>query len=193
MKLKQLKLSNYQTISTRKSVSGISAIEFLIGVAAVGVILLLTVPSVSTMIQSHYLNSTVSDLASSLKLAKNEAERRHSTVRLCPSSDGITCQQIGDWNNGWLLFSDGNEDGKPQEIELIQVHEPVGDMIRILASGALSDSPAFTLAGLTSKHNLKSGEFTVCSRDSDASPRSKIVVSLDGDISLVKNDKNNCR
>lgn len=192
MKLYKLKLSKHPTVNRRKPESGLSAVEFLIGVAALGIIFLLAGPSISSMIQSHKLDSTVGELAASLALAKSEAEKRHSTVRICPSSDGISCHQKSDWNQGWLVYSDGNSDHVPQTIELIRAYGPPGKNIRIKASGALSDSPAFTIAGLTSSQLLKSGEFTVCSRESEASSRSKVVVNDEGEVNLVENDGINC-
>lgn len=165
-----------------------SAVEFLIGVAVLGVVILLTAPGVSSLIQSHFLERTVIDLGSSLTLAKSEAERRHSTVRICPSSDGTSCHHSNDWNKGWLVFSDGNSDGKPQTIEVIRAYGAPGKNIHIVATSALSDFPAFTLAGLTSSQHLTSGEFVVCSRNSAASSRSKVVVSVAGEVNLVKND-----
>jgi type IV fimbrial biogenesis protein FimT len=170
-----------------------TALEFLIGVAALGVILLLTVPRISPMIQNHYLDNIVGDLALSLALAQSEAERRHITVRICPSSDGSSCRQDSDWNKGWVVYSDGNSDGIPQAIELIQAYGAPGKNIRIKASGAFSDSPAFTFAGLTSSQLLNRGEFTVCNRNSNVSSRSKVVVSKEGYVNLVKNDPMNCR
>ncbi len=170
-----------------------TVIEFLIGVAAIGVVLLLTVPDISSMIQSRSLDSTVSDLALSLTLAKTESERRRITVRICPSSDGISCYQSSNWNEGWLVYSDGNGDGIPQDIELVRAYGPPGDSIRIKASGAFSDSPAFTVAGLTSSQLLNSGEFAVCSSNSQASSQSKVVVNNDGEVSLIKNDGTSCR
>jgi type IV fimbrial biogenesis protein FimT len=192
LKFNKLKFNKLLTIYRRTPENGVSAVEFLIGVAALGVILLLSGPGISSMIQRHYLESTVAELASSLTLAKFEAEKRHSTVRICPSSDGTSCLQNNDWDKGWLLFSDGNFDGLPQDIELIRAYAPPRKNIRIKASGALSDSPAFTVAGLTSSQLLTSGEFTVCSWNSEASSRSKVVVNDEGEVNLVKSDGMNC-
>jgi type IV fimbrial biogenesis protein FimT len=192
LKFKKLQFNKLLKIYRRTPEHGVSAVEFLIGVAALGVILLLTGPSVSSLIQRHYLESTVGELAASLSLAKFEAEKRHSTVRICPSSDGTSCLQNNDWDKGWLLFSDGNFDGLPQEIELIRAYGPPRKNIRIKASGALADSPAFTVAGLTSSQLLTSGEFAVCSWNSEAASRSKVVVSDEGEVNLVKSDGMNC-
>jgi type IV fimbrial biogenesis protein FimT len=192
MYLNKLKLSKLPTINRRSSENGVSAVEFLIGVAALGVILLLAGPGISSLIESYYLESTVGDLASSLSLAKFESEKRHSTVRICPSSDGTSCYQNNDWNKGWLIFSDGNSDGVPQDIERIRAYGPPGKNIDIKASGALSDFPAFTVAGLTSSQLLNSGEFTVCLYNSEASSRSKVVVNDEGEVSMVRNDGMNC-
>jgi type IV fimbrial biogenesis protein FimT len=192
LKLNKSKFSKLLTINRRMPEWGLSAVEFLIGVAALGVILLLAGPSISSMIQRHYLDSTATELASSLALAKFEAEKRHGTVRICPSSDGASCHQYGDWNKGWLVFSDGNSDGIPQDIEIIRAYGPPHKNIRIKASGALSDSPAFTVAGLTSSQLLTSGEFAVCSWNSEAGSRSKVVVTDDGEVNLVKSDRMSC-
>lgn len=173
--------------------SGVTAVEFLIGVAALGVILLLTAPGISSLLQNHYLESTVKDLASSMTLAKSESDRRHSTVRICPSSDGATCNMNSDWNNGWLMFSDGNSDNVPQDIELIEAYGPPNKNIRIVASGALSDFPAFTVAGLSSSQLFTRGELAVCSRDSNASSSFKVVVNEAGEVNLVRHDGMNCR
>lgn len=192
MKLDQLKLIKLSTILQQRPHPGVTAIEFLIGVAALGVILLLTAPGISSMIQSHNLDNTVGELASCLTLAKSESERRHSTVRICPSSDGTSCHQSKDWNKGWLVFSDGNSDGFPQDIELIRAYGPPAKNIRITASGALADSPAFTVSGLTSSRLLTSGEFTVCNMNSETHSRSKVVVNDLGEVNLVKNDSIDC-
>ncbi len=192
MNLNKLKLGKLPTINRRSSENGMSAVEFLIGVAALGVILLVAVPGISFLIERYYLDSTVGDLASSLNLARSESERRRSTVRICPSSDGASCFRNNDWNKGWLVFSDGNSDGIPQDIERIRAYGPPGKNIHIKASGAFSDFPAFTIAGLTSAKLLKSGEFSVCSRNSEASSRSKIVVNDVGEVSMVENDGMNC-
>jgi len=193
LKLNKLKLSKFPTIYRRNAERGVTAVEFLIGVAALGVILLLTAPSISSMVERHYLDSTISELASCMALAKAEAERRHSTVRICPSSDGASCYRNGDWSMGWLVYSDGNSDGIPQDVEIIQAYGSPGKNILIMASGALSDSPSFTVAGMTSSQLLKGGEFAVCSRDSTELPRSKVVVDEYGEVKLVKSDSMSCR
>lgn len=180
--------SNHQPDSDR----GVSAVEFLIIFAVLGLIVLLTGPRISAMIQQRSLDKTLGDLASSLTLAQSEAEKRHSTVRLCPSSDGTTCDQNGDWDNGWLVYSDGNSDLTPQDIEHIRAYQGPGKNIHIQASGALADSPAFTIAGLTSAQQLQTGEFKVCRTDSDTGARRKVIVNLDGETRLVKYDGQSC-
>jgi hypothetical protein len=100
--------------------------------------------------------------------------------------------QNNDWDKGWLVFSDGNFDDIPQDIELIRAYGPPRKNIRIKASGAFSDSPAFTVAGLTSSQLLTSGEFAVCSWNSEARSRSKVVVNDEGEVNMVKSDGMNC-
>ena len=106
--------SKQQGTDKLKSHIGLTVVEFLIGFTVIAVIALLTAPGVSGLLQGRQIGNAASELARGLSLAKIEAEKRHSTVRVCPSSDGLSCRQDGDWNRGWLVFSDGNGDGSPR-------------------------------------------------------------------------------
>ena len=60
-----------------------------------------------------------SSLVSHLEYARQEAVRREATVTICPSEDGRSCQVGGDWQQGWLIFTD---DAQPSH------HLSVGDI-----------------------------------------------------------------
>ena len=100
-----------------------TAIGLLILVAAIGLLVLVTVPWTSMLIERHRLKSASNELARGLSLARAEAIKRGSTVRMCPSVNGRACRNDGDWSLGWLVFSDGNADGNVQEFELIEAFD----------------------------------------------------------------------
>ena len=156
--------------------SGMTVVELLIILTAIAIVVLISVPG-STMVLEHYrLKSTSADLVSSLGMAKVEAEKRNATVRVCPSSNGRFCRTDGNWNHGWLVYSAGNGDGTVQEIEFIQAFKAPNQNISILASGAVETIASFTRAGLNPDHDAQAGEFHICHRGSNA--RSK-VISID--------------
>ena len=183
--------SKQQGTDKRKSHKGLTVVEFLIGFTVIAVIALVTAPSLSGLLQSHQIGTAATELARGLSLAKTEADKRHSTVRVCPSSDGMSCRQDGDWNRGWLVFSDGNGDGSPQEIERIRAYDPPNEKIRIKSSGAITDVVAFTVAGLVKNNNSEKGEFTICHVDSRSKSK-KIQVDSEGWVDLVRSDSKAC-
>ena len=180
-----------QGAGKRKSHIGLTVVEVLIGFTVIAVIALITAPGVSGLLQGRQIGNAASELARGLSLAKIEAEKRHSTVRVCPSSDGLSCRQDGDWNRGWLVFSDGNGDGSPQEFERIRAYDPPNEKIRIKSSGAITDVLAFTVAGLVKNNNSEKGEFIICHVDSRSKSK-KILVDSEGWVNLVKSDSKAC-
>ena len=158
---------------------GLTVIEVLIGFSVLAVILLLAAPRVSSMVKDEYIKNAGSDLYASLSLAKHEAEQRHSTVRMCPSSDGQSCRGDGDWDKGWLVFTDGNANGIPDDIERIKAFSAPSNKVRIYASGALEDTASFTVAGLTGYQGSDTGSFKVCHVDSGSSHR-EVTVDQEG-------------
>lgn len=183
--------SRQQGANKRKSHTGLTVVEFLIGFTVIAVIALVTAPSLSGLLQGRQVGNAASELARGLSLAKTEADKRHSTVRVCPSSDGLSCRQDGDWNRGWLVFSDGNGDGSPQEFERIRAYDPPNEKIRIKSSGAITDVLAFTVAGLVKNNNSEKGEFIICHVDSRSKSK-KILVDSEGWVNLVKSDSKAC-
>lgn len=167
--------------------SGMTAIEFLILLAAIGVVVLVSVPASSMLIERYRLNAAATDLVEGLNLARSEAIRRGSTVRVCPSANGRDCRSDGEWDGGWVVFSDGNGDGAVQDIELIETFEGPGEHVRVVAIGAVEQRASFTLNGLVADTpEARTGEFLVCYEGSDTAPKS-IVIDADGWVRLAAN------
>ena len=53
--------------------------------------------------QISRLTGLANTLVADLQLARSEAIKRNSTVRLCQSSDGATCANNANWGLGWLM------------------------------------------------------------------------------------------
>ena len=153
------------------SCRGLTAIEMLIWLAAIAVVLLVSIPGASLYLENHRLKKASGNLFNSLELARGEAFVRSSTVRVCPSSNGRTCRSDGDWNFGWLVFSDGNADGAVQDIEVIEVFEAPDRHVEITARGAVQTMASFNAGGLVQGNGSRSGEFEVCLKDSGGEPR----------------------
>jgi type IV fimbrial biogenesis protein FimT len=170
---------------------GITAIELLIGLAVLAVVALLAIPGSSMLIDSYRLKTASSQLVDGLYLARNEAQSRGSTVKVCPSVDGKSCGTDGDWSHGWLIYSDGNGDGEVQDIEFLEAFEAPAGHLRIVATGAAQKTAAFTSAGLVRDNGAASGKFILCPENSNSASR-VIAIDSEGWVSMDSTDSLQC-
>ena len=100
---------------SRASCSGFTLIELMIVLVIVGVLLTIALPSFSNLRLSTKLKSYATELVTSAYLARSEAIKRNTTVKLCvANSDGTACG-TGDWAQGWIVIADPNEVIKYQQ------------------------------------------------------------------------------
>lgn len=78
-----------------KAAKGFNLLELMVGVAIVGVLSAIAVPSFNSFIETQRSRSSANDLVSSLNFARSEAVKRNASVTVAQSS--------GSWNNGWTI------------------------------------------------------------------------------------------
>jgi len=176
--------------STRAKNSGFSLIEVMIAVAAVTILFVLAGPSISRMLIERQVKETSVDISRSLTVAQLEAVSSHKTVRLCPSSDGQSCRNDGDWNSGWIVFADGNSDGEPDRTEILETFDSPNGQVEIRANGAFASEAAFTLNGIVADNDVTTGSFTIC--PSKAGAESTIVMLDQSGALQRRRDREGC-
>jgi type IV fimbrial biogenesis protein FimT len=186
-----MKLNNNKGEIASRNQSGLTAVEMMIALATLAVVILISVPGASMLIEHYRLKSASNDLVSGLYLARAEAINRASTVRVCPSDDGRSCRTDGDWSQGWLVYSDGNGDGIVQDIELLEAFQAPDSHVHIVALGAAQKSAAFTPTGLVRDNDAAKGEFVLCHGENSSS--NAILIDSDGWVSLIPTDGQACR
>jgi type IV fimbrial biogenesis protein FimT len=179
-----MKHGKYRPTSRKPLWLGMTVVELLIFVAALAVVILLAVPGSSMLVEHYRLKSASASLVEGLNLARGEALKRGSAVRVCPSSNGRFCRTDGDWAQGWLVYTDGNGDGVVQEIELLQAFVAPNANVRIISKGAAETSVSFTVAGLVPANGSDSGEFVLCHARSKRDART-VLVDAEGWVSLT--------
>lgn len=89
------------TVSQR----GFNLIELMIGIAVLGVLFGIGVPSFNEMIRNNRLATQSNELVASLTFARSESLKRGIRVSACPAN-GAVCSGGTDWNTGILVFTD---------------------------------------------------------------------------------------
>jgi len=91
--------------------NGFTLIELLISIVIVTTLLAMGVPSFKDFLKNNRLRAQANALVTGLQVARSEAVKRGTDTVICASSNLTSCTGSGDWDKGWIVFSDLNNTG----------------------------------------------------------------------------------
>lgn len=94
-------------IHMTKNNHGFTLIELIVTLAVVSILLLTGIPMLNQMTTSNRLVTQINSIAGSLAIARSESIKRGSSITLCGSTDGATCN-TSSWESGWIVFADAD-------------------------------------------------------------------------------------
>ncbi|MEC5212066.1 type IV fimbrial biogenesis protein FimT [Polaromonas sp. CG_9.5] len=152
---------------------GFTLIELLVTIALVAILMALAVPSFSDAALSSKLAANANRLAASATLARSEAIKRNSSIKLCISTNGNSCITTGGWEQGWIVLTGTT-------VLFYEQAAPTGFKITELASVT---SLIFQATGVGSTQ----ASFKVCRAMPNAGSQERVVsVSATGRTSVTK-------
>lgn len=103
--------------------AGLTLIELLIVITLMAILMGIGVPSYRYVTTSNRMATEVNSLLGDLQYARSEAARQGEFVAVCAaqSTSTPTCaaSTTANWQNGWIIFSDVNNDGTIQSTEAV--------------------------------------------------------------------------
>ncbi len=104
---------------------GFTLIELMITIAIAGILLAIGVPSMRDMIHQNRLTGHVNEFVAANLLARSEAIKRGSQVKICRSANAETSDTCstgaGDWSSGWLVAIPNPDDATKND-EILSRH-----------------------------------------------------------------------
>lgn len=85
-------------------------LELMIGLAVAAILVTVAVPGMTRLVRENQASTSINELIYAMRLARNEAVTRKLSVAIC-ASDGSECADNHDWSQGWMVFTDPDEDG----------------------------------------------------------------------------------
>lgn len=179
----------------RRTVSGLTLIELLVGIAVLAVLLALAAPGFQAQVASSQLTSATQSLFTTLMQARAQAIRLGKRVTVCRTSDQQQCDTNAarGWETGWLVFIDidraGHSEANVSPTDtLLSRHEAVPPTVRIRGNSQVDQFISFgasgearTMGGGTNPL----GTLRVCSLSTalpDAARERQLVLSTGGRI-----------
>lgn len=168
---------------------GFTLVELLVGLAVAAILLTAAVPNLADLIRDNQASTSVNEFVYALHLARSEAVTESVPVTVCQST-GQGCDSDEEWEKGWVVFLDPDDDGECTDSEPDDICDEDGG--RILHYGRPSGA-GFTLRAGGNPGNGRlsfdasgfaagfPGTFTLCDGNGHASPRG-VTLSMTGRV-----------
>ena len=117
--------------------------EVLVCLAIVAILAGIAAPSFRDFVNEQRLASTMAQLTNDLNFARTEAIKRNARVLLCARSQGTpTCANTPEWQNGWLVCYDANNDDQcdapaAQDPNPVRIANPLGAQLNLSGGNGL--------------------------------------------------------
>ena len=129
--------------------AGFTLTEVLVAVAILAILGGLAAPSFTAFVQREATDQILSDLTSTVMVARGAAVKAGVPVVLCASADGTRCAP--GWNAGWMAFVDDNRNRAADLAETIVArHDNASGIARIAVrnvAGVKVDAVSFNYRG----------------------------------------------
>jgi type IV fimbrial biogenesis protein FimT len=148
---------------------GFTLLEALVVLALLAVLLSLAAPSLQGLRHKHQMQSQAEQLQSSLMLARTEALRRQQRVTLCvresAAGGGPDCATAGTWAQGWVVFVDGNDNGRREAAEaVLQLQEALPGFLTLQGNATVDRYISYGPQGRSQSTTgaFQAGTLTLC-------------------------------
>jgi type IV fimbrial biogenesis protein FimT len=94
----------------KKVQTGFTLVELMIALAVGITLLTIGIPAFNSLMTSNRTTAYTNDLIGALRLARSEAVKRGEGVTVCASNENYNACDNANWQNGWLVFTDPDDD-----------------------------------------------------------------------------------
>ena len=153
---------------------GLTMIELVMTLLIAAVLVGLAAPSFINTIEENNLTAAANDMLAALNLARSTAITQREDVRICKSTNGTSCDNTLNWEQGWLVFIDKDPPGAD---EVIRVFSALPEGYTLRQGGNFNDWVEFKPSGAARGSSGNSETFRLCRGTGTANSRSVVVTA----------------
>ena len=165
---------------------GFTLVELIMALGVLGLTMAFAVPSFVTVISNNRISSSANDFVGSLQLAKAESAARIEPTTICKKNiAGTGCLTSGDWQQGWIVFSDNNGNAAVDAGDTVVLnHEALDSQITFNGTAGVTNSITFNPSGRTSITGTQ--VLIMCDARGFAESAKGILVTITGRGNVMK-------
>lgn len=174
------------TTSYPRSISGFTLIETITALSIACILLATGIPSFRSIIQNNRMYAAINSITVNLNLARSEAVKRNTSVVLCPSADGFSCENTMIWDQGTIMFTDDNKSGQFEQGEELLRYNNISSGSILISTTIGRRKAVYDAYGFSQGKNVT---FTFCDTDNQVDPKT-VIVSNSGRVRLSNTNYN---
>lgn len=161
----------------------------MITLTIASILLTAAVPPMQDFITRNRMSTEVNTFIASLYLARSEAVKRMQNVKICPTTNYTSCTGDTNWEPGWMVFLDVNNDDivTPGADVVLQQNPALPSRFKIIGN---QQSFAYDSTGKLFNPGTN-GNYKFCDTDSVAQAR-KVTVSREGRVRVDQLTTSGC-
>jgi len=157
-----------------------TVLELIITLAILSILTVVAVPAWHNSLVYGHRAAALNDLRSSLAFSRSNAITRGRTVAMCTSRDHRHCDH-GDWDEGWIVYVDRNENYRRDKDEtVLRVHAGLDTGGTLTGNRLIAHHVGFLRNGLM--HGVHNGTITYRTTPRQSRLRRCLIVSRSGRV-----------